>query len=54
MVRPPRRELASVAVRRHGHFEPPKLAKYTNMSDLLMLDPVHDVDEQGWPNRKPE
>jgi coenzyme PQQ synthesis protein D (PqqD) len=31
-----------------------KLTKYTNMSDLLLLDPIHDVDEQGWPNRKPE
>lgn len=47
-------EPASVAVRRQGHFDPPKLAKYTNMSDLLLLDPVHDVDEQGWPRRKPE
>lgn len=31
-----------------------QLAKYTNMSDLLLLDPIHDVDEQGWPHRRPE
>ena len=33
-------------------FSPPILQKYTNMSDLLLLDPIHDVDEQGWPHRK--
>jgi hypothetical protein len=31
-----------------------QLAKYTNMSDLLLLDPIHDVDEQGWPHRRAE
>lgn len=31
-----------------------RLSKYTNMSDLLLLDPIHDVDEQGWPSRRPE
>jgi hypothetical protein len=35
-------------------FRPPKLAAYTNMSDLLLLDPIHDVDEQGWPVRRPD
>ena len=30
-------------------FEPPSIAKYTDMEDLLMLDPIHDVDETGWP-----
>lgn len=33
-------------------FEVPKLQKYTDMQDLLTLDPIHDVDETGWPNRK--
>lgn len=37
---------------RPGPFTPPTLARYTNMSDLLLLDPIHDVNEQGWPNRK--
>ena len=23
--------------------------KYTDMSDILLADPIHDVDEQGWP-----
>jgi hypothetical protein len=32
-------------------FIPPVLEKYTEMQDLLTLDPIHDVDESGWPNR---
>jgi hypothetical protein len=34
-------------------FEPPVLNKYTDMKDLLLLDPIHEVDEQGWPKQKP-
>ena len=34
-------------------FEAPVLNRYTDMQDLLLLDPVHEVDETGWPNRKP-
>jgi hypothetical protein len=30
-------------------FKPPVLHKYTDMQDLLLLDPIHDVDAQGWP-----
>ncbi|MGH8559258.1 MAG: PqqD family protein [Methylococcales bacterium] len=33
-------------------FEPPCLEKYTDMQDLLLLDPIHDVDERGWPHQK--
>lgn len=32
-------------------FVPPVLRAYTDMEDLLLLDPIHDVDETGWPNR---
>ncbi|HEX4521318.1 MAG TPA: PqqD family protein [Gaiellaceae bacterium] len=32
-------------------FEDPVLNRYTDMQELLMLDPIHEVDEQGWPNR---
>lgn len=35
-------------------YEPPSLNKYTDMQDLLALDPVHDVDAaEGWPAAKP-
>lgn len=30
-------------------FEKPELQKYDDMQDLLLLDPIHDVDETGWP-----
>lgn len=32
-------------------FTPPALSRYTDMQDLLLLDPIHDVDETGWPAR---
>jgi len=32
-------------------YAPPQLAKYTDMEQLLMLDPIHEVDETGWPNQ---
>jgi hypothetical protein len=35
-------------------FEPPALARYTDMQDLLLLDPIHDVDATGWPNARQE
>jgi len=28
----------------------PRLEKFTDMSDLIMADPIHDVDEMGWPS----
>jgi hypothetical protein len=31
-------------------WTPPTLNKYTDMEQLLLLDPIHDVDETGWPN----
>jgi len=33
-------------------FSPPCLNKYTDMQELLLLDPIHDVDETGWPKKK--
>jgi hypothetical protein len=33
-------------------FEPPRLEKHTDMQDLILLDPVHEVGDQGWPHVK--
>ena len=33
-------------------FQFPVLEKYTDVQDLLALDPIHEVDEMGWPNKK--
>ena len=30
----------------------PVLEKYSDLEELLLLDPVHEVDEMGWPNAK--
>lgn len=38
---------------RGAEYTKPQLETYTDMQDLLMLDPIHDVDsEQGWPIKK--
>lgn len=37
---------ADVAVRR------PLFNIYADMRDVLLLDPIHDVDEKGWPEPK--
>jgi hypothetical protein len=31
-------------------FAPPRLEKYTDMQDIILLDPVHNVDDRGWPH----
>lgn len=32
-------------------YQDPLFEKYDDMKNLLMLDPIHEVDEQGWPNK---
>jgi hypothetical protein len=34
-------------------FVPPRLEKFDDLQDLLMLDPIHDVDQVGWPMPAP-
>lgn len=35
-------------------FQSPVLEKFTDMADLLLLDPIHEVDEMGgWPHPAP-
>jgi len=31
-------------------FEPAQLVQFNDMKGLLLLDPVHEVDERGWPH----
>ena len=33
-------------------FTRPLLTKFTDMQDLLLLDPIHEVDSRGWPTPK--
>jgi hypothetical protein len=30
-------------------FTSPRLNTFSDMQELLLLDPIHDVDEAGWP-----
>jgi len=32
-------------------FSPPVLKKYTDQQELLLLDPIHDVSDLGWPEK---
>ncbi|MFO1056693.1 MAG: PqqD family protein [Dongiaceae bacterium] len=34
-------------------FVPPALNVYSDIRNLLLLDPIHDVDDSGWPEQKP-
>lgn len=34
-------------------FSDPVLHKYTDMQELLVLDPIHEVAPTGWPNAAP-
>ncbi len=31
-------------------WTPPTMTAYSDMADLFVLDPIHDVDEAGWPH----
>jgi hypothetical protein len=33
-------------------FMKPVFRKYTDMKEMLLLDPIHEVDETGWPATK--
>lgn len=44
-------QVETAAEGKKPNFTAPVLNKYTDMQDLLLLDPIHEVDEQaGWPN----
>ena len=35
-------------------YTTPEYKKYDDMKDLLLLDPIHEVDQTGWPHKKAE
>ena len=51
-------DLSEVLSSNNGHekpsFNPPSLHKYSDMQELLLLDPIHDVDDAGWPKPNPD
>ena len=44
---------APVSPLKGDRFEPAKLQKFSDMQELLLLDPIHEVDEMGWPHTPP-
>jgi len=42
--------MASPASAGRPPFVRPALEKFTDMADLLLLDPIHEVDAEGWPH----
>jgi Coenzyme PQQ synthesis protein D (PqqD) len=46
-------EDAGAKIFKPAEFERPVLQKYSDMRDLLLLDPIHEVDETGWPHALP-
>jgi hypothetical protein len=46
---PPGAGSAAVGTGARRTYAPPDVHKYDDMEELLRLDPVHDVDEIGWP-----
>ena len=35
-----------------GPFVEPVIERFTDMRELLLLDPIHDVSESGWPTAR--
>lgn len=31
-------------------YEKPEIEKFSDMQEMLLLDPIHEVSEMGWPN----
>jgi hypothetical protein len=40
----------AVAAEDRAAFVTPRLERYTDMQEIILLDPVHKVDSQGWPH----
>jgi hypothetical protein len=34
-----------------GRFETPEVERFDDLQELLLVDPVHEVDPTGWPRR---
>lgn len=34
-------------------YTAPQVERYSDLQDLLLLDPIHDTGTQGWPNLPP-
>ncbi|MDX6767711.1 MAG: PqqD family protein [Candidatus Methylacidiphilales bacterium] len=46
---PARRDEASLPTKGGGPYLAPRFEKFNDMQQLLLSDPIHEVDEKGWP-----
>jgi hypothetical protein len=51
--RPESQELPSLVRETKTLFNAPNFEVHNDMQDLLVLDPIHEVDDAGWPSLKP-
>jgi Coenzyme PQQ synthesis protein D (PqqD) len=52
---PARRSVSLAPEGDRRDYDDPAFEKYEDMADLILLDPVHEIDqEEGWPNKPPE
>jgi Coenzyme PQQ synthesis protein D (PqqD) len=42
---------APTAASERRAFIAPALKKFTDMQEIILLDPVHEVDQRGWPHQ---
>ena len=47
-------ELPAAEISADHPFARPALRTYTDMQDLLLLDPIHELDDAGWPMERQE
>lgn len=40
------------ALAEESAFQAPSVDIYTDMQEMILTDPIHDVDATGWPQRK--
>ena len=52
---PPRRSVSLASEGDRQDYSDPAFERYDDMADLILLDPVHEIDqEEGWPKKAPE
>lgn len=49
---PPPDHAAAATAGDRAPFVAPRVEVFTDMQDLLLLDPIHEVDEAGWPHAR--
>ena len=53
--RPPNSELPELQpADSFPEYQPPAIEMHNDMQELLLIDPVHEVSADGWPNADPE